>query len=108
MAKKTPTTLPDLETIPLEDEEESRQFVMRVGGHRVRMAYDRSSDRIFLTNLEVPKTIQDDAVAAKLTEKVLVWAEENRLKVVPYCSYVKGFMRRHTTWQRLLLKGVQL
>lgn len=108
MANKVPALLPDLEAIPLEDEEESRQFVMRIGGHRVRMAYDRSSDRIFLTNLDVPHALKGDEVAATLTEKVLVWAEANQLKVVPYCSYVKGYMRRNTDWQRLLLKGVQL
>jgi predicted GNAT family acetyltransferase len=38
----------------------------------------------------------------------LTWADENRMKVVPYCPYVKSYLRKHTAWQRLLVKGVQI
>lgn len=107
MAKKTLDPI-DLEALPLQDEPGSRQFVLRVGDHRARMEYDRSSDRIFLTHLEVPPAIEGQGVAAVLTEKVLAWTEANKLKLVPYCPYVKTYLRRHTAWQRLLLKGVQL
>lgn len=108
MAKKDAWEKIDLEALPLLDEEASRQFVLRVGGHRARMEYDRSSDRIFLTHLDVPSAIEALDVAAVLTEKVLVWTELNRLRLVPYCPYVKSYLRKHTAWQRLLLKGVQL
>jgi predicted GNAT family acetyltransferase len=106
MAKKTATI--DLETLPLQDEVDSRQFVLRVGEHRARMEYDRTGDRIFLTHLEVPPAIEGLGVAQVLTEKVLAWTEVNKLRLVPYCPYVKTYLRRHTAWQRLLLKGVQL
>ena len=43
-----------------------------------------------------------------LTEKVLTWAEDHRMKVVPYCQYVKTYLRRNAAWQRLLLKGVEI
>ncbi|MEO8590583.1 MAG: GNAT family N-acetyltransferase [Flavobacteriales bacterium] len=106
--KETPAKI-DLEALSLSDEMEARQFVLKIGEHRARMEYDRSSgDRIFLTRLEVPPALDVEEVSAVLTEKVLNWAEANKLKVVPYCAYVKTFLRRHTAWQRLLVKGVQL
>lgn len=106
---KNPTLLEaDLRDLPLLDEEESRQFVMRVGEHRARMEYDRNADRIFLTHIEVPPALEGQGVAAVLTEKVLEWTEANRLSLVPSCPYIKNYLRRHTMWQRLLLKGVQL
>ena len=106
-AKTTPDTL-DPSTLTLIDEEESRQFVLVVDGHRARMEYDRSSDRIFLTHLLVPLAIEGHGVADILTEKVLVWVESKGMKLVPYCPFVKTYLRRHTAWQRLLVKGVQI
>lgn len=108
MSTKATTLKVDLTDLPLIDEEESRQFVMVVGGHRARMEYDRTPDRIFLTHLLVPPAIEGQDVAAVLTEKVLNWVESKRMKLVPYCPYVKTYLRRHTAWQRLLVKGVQI
>lgn len=108
MATKTPPVAVDPMDLPLIDEEESRQFVLVVGGHRARMEYDRSSDRIFLTHLLVPPAIEGQNVAQILTEKVLAWVEAKGMKLVPYCPYVKTYLRRHTAWQRLLVKGVQI
>ncbi len=106
-AKQAPTAI-DLMGLPLIDEEESRQFVLVVDGHRARMEYDRSSDRIFLTHLLVPPALDGQDVAAALTEKVFAWVEAKGMKMVPYCPYVKTYLRRHTAWQRLLVKGVQI
>ncbi len=108
MAIKETPTLVDLNTLQLIDEEESRQFVLVIDGHRARMEYDRSSDRIFLTHVLVPPVLEGHDVAAVLTEKVLTWVEAKGMKLVPYCPYVKAYLRRHTAWQRLLLKGVQI
>ena len=98
----------DVATLPLIDEKDSRQFVLQVGDHRARMEYDRSGDRIFLTHAEVPKQLEEHGISSALTEKVLAWTEENRLKLVPMCPCVKAFLRKHTAWQRLLVKGVQV
>lgn len=53
MARRTPTPTTDLHELPLIDEVDSRQFVMVVDGHRVRMEYDRTPDRIFLDRKSV-------------------------------------------------------
>lgn len=109
MPSKAPLAQIDFDALPLLDETEARQFVLKAGDLRVRMEYDRSSgDRIFLTRLEVPAALEGQNVDAVITEKVLQWAEANKLKVVPYCNYAKTYLKRHTAWQRLLVKGVQL
>lgn len=108
MAKKEALSKVDVAALSLVDEEDSRQFVLEVAGHRARMEYDRSGDRIFLTHAEVPKPLEAHDVASALTEKVLAWTEANRLKLVPMCPSVKAFLRKNTAWQRLLVKGVQV
>ncbi len=106
----TKTLAPTLDpgTLVLIDEEESRQFVMVVSGHRARMEYDRTPDRIFLTQLTIPTALDGMDIAAVLTEKVLAWVESKGMKLVPYSPYVKAYLRKHTAWQRLLVKGVQI
>ena len=56
----------------------------------------------------MPPAIEGHDVAAVLTEKVLTWVESKNMKLVPYCPYVKTYLRRHTAWQKLLIKGMQL
>lgn len=108
MSKKEKLVTADIRELPFEDDTEARQFVLRLGEHRVRMEYDRSSDRIFLTNLHVPKSLADQGVADAFTERVLSWVELNGLKLVPTHPVFKDYLKRNPDWQRLLLKGVQL
>lgn len=108
MASKASTEVIDISKLPLMDEEESRQFVIVVDGHRARMEYDRGGDRIFLTNIHVPMQLEDKDVSNILTEMVLNWVAANNMKLVPYCPFVKTYLRRNTAWQRLLVKGVQV
>ncbi len=108
MAKKATSPTYDIDVLQLTDEEEARQLVLRVGDHRVRMEYDRSGDRIFLTNLDVPRSLGVDNMHNRMIEKVFTWVEANKLKVIPTNQLVKAYMRENKSWQRLLLKGVQV
>lgn len=109
MAKKsTSPTITDIDVLQLTDEEEARQLVLRVGEHRVRMQYDRAGDRIFLTGLDVPRGIGIDDMQKRMIEKVFAWVEENNLKMIPTNQVVKAYLRENKSWQRLLLKGVQV
>jgi predicted GNAT family acetyltransferase len=109
MAKKA-NSLPqyDIDVLELTDEEEARQLVLRIGDHRVRMEYDRSGDRIFLTNLDVPRALDGQNLPERMIEKVFTWVEANKLKIIPTNQAVKAYLREHKSWQRLLLKGVQV
>ena len=108
MGTKSTTETIDFTAIHLEDEPDSRQFVLRVNGHRARLEYDRDGDRIFLGTLDVPRQIQSLGVADVMMEKTLNWVDENSLKLIPTHPTIKGYLRKHTVWQRLLLKGVQV
>jgi len=108
MATKAKEETFDLNALPLIDEPDSRQFVLRVGEYRARMEYDRDGDRIFLGTLDVPRPVVNLGVGDVVMEKTLMWVEENRLKLIPTAPAIKAYLRKHTAWQRLLLKGVQV
>ncbi|MBK8341248.1 MAG: N-acetyltransferase [Flavobacteriales bacterium] len=108
MPTKKPTERIDLSKLPLSDDTEARRVAMQVGPLRARMEYDRSSDRIFLTLLDMPKALEEQGLVPPFIEKVLQWVEENKWKLVPTDPRVKDYLRQHPSWQRLLVKGVQL
>lgn len=108
MPRKDSTAPIDLIALNIIDEPDSRQFVLRVGEYRARLEYDRDGDRIFLGTLDVPRPVQDLGVADVFMEKTLTWVEANRLKLIPTHPVIKAYLRKHTAWQRLLLKGVQV
>jgi predicted GNAT family acetyltransferase len=109
MAKKAapPTPFVPAELV-LHDEPENRQFVTRVDGLRATVEYDRDGERIFLTGLHVPKALQALGVGDALMEKVLTHVEQQKWKLIPTNPAIKDYLRTHSAWQRLLLKGVQL
>ena len=98
----------DPATLELHDETDARQFVVRVDGHRARVEYDRDGDRVFLTSIDVPKTLEPLGMKGVLMEKVLTHVEDKRWKLIPTHPAIKDYLRQNSAWQRLLLKGVQL
>lgn len=109
MAKKeahnNPILAADLELV---DEPENRRFVVRVDGHRASLEYDRDAERIFLTGINIPLALRRYELSDALVEKVLIHVEEQRWKVIPTHPAIKDYMRTHSAWQRLLLKGIEI
>ena len=108
MKTATLPTPKELEALPLLDQPDMRQFVLQVGGQRARVEYDRQGDRIFLTGTDLPKSLEESGVGDVLMHKVLVHVEEQRWKLVPTAAFAKAYLRRHTEWKRLLVKGIHL
>jgi len=106
MAKKVAPF--DPERLELHDEPDYRQFVVRAAGQRARVEYDRDGDRIFLTSIDVPKGLEAVGVGGVLMEKVLAHVDAKGWKLIPTHPAIKQYLREHSQWQRLLLKGVQL
>jgi uncharacterized protein len=108
MAKRTVPESIDLESLPLIEEKDMRQFVLQVGEHRARMEYDHQGDRIFLTQTEIPKALDGMPVADALVLKALIFVEEKRWKLIPVSHHVKAYLRAHPEWKRLLVKGLHV
>lgn len=109
MAKKAALTTPVFpHVLELIDEPENRRFVVRINGHRASVEYDRDEERIFLTGLNIPRALRSLDVGDALLERVLTHVEEQKWKLIPTNPAIKDYLRAHSAWQRLLLKGVQL
>jgi predicted GNAT family acetyltransferase len=99
---------PELEELPLTNNESLRQFELIVDGGKAKIEYERQKDRMFLTHTEVPAALEGHGVGAAIVEKTLHYLEENNLKLVPWCPFVKTYIKRHPEWKRVLAQGIQI
>jgi uncharacterized protein len=81
---------------------ESGRFQARVDGHLCVADYRLDGDRMEMLHTEVHPALGGRGIAARLVQAALDHARANGLKVVPLCSYVRTYMRRHPETQDLL------
>jgi predicted GNAT family acetyltransferase len=89
-------------TIEVRHNEKAHVFEATVDGHRCVLDYQLRGDVMTMTHTGVPSPVGGRGVAAELVRVGLAYAEEHHLRVVPACSYVAVYMRRHPETQGLL------
>lgn len=82
--------------------EAGQRFESGVGDDVASCHYQRSGSVLNLHHTEVPHQQRGRGTAAALVKAALDYARAQGLKVVPSCSYVRAYMRRHPATQDLL------
>lgn len=85
--------------------EPQSQFETTIDGHTGYTAYElEDPDRIVFTHTIVPPELEGRGVASAIVTHALNHARESKLKVVPQCTYVSSFIKRHPEYQDLLAR----
>jgi len=84
------------------------RFEALVEGQLSRADYRLDGDVMRMTHTEVPRALEGRGIAASLVRAALDHARERGLRVVPACSYVRAYMRRHPGTRSLLVDGFAL
>ena len=79
-----------------------KRFEMHVDGHIAFLEYMLRPDMIYLIHTEVPPAIGNRGIGSKLVKKVLEEVDRRSLKVVPACSFIDIYIKRHPEWKKLL------
>lgn len=98
-ASTSPGALPSVVHHP-----EQQRFDLWVDGLHCVADYrlDRVGGCVVFTHTGVPGALRGRGIAAELIRVALDWARAERLRVVPACSYVEVYMRRHPDTLTLL------
>jgi predicted GNAT family acetyltransferase len=89
------------------NERESR-FEARVPEGLCRADYRRVGRTLHMVHTEVPAQARGRGVAGQVVAAALDYAEAAGLTVMPMCSYVRGYFRRHPERQGLLAPGSRI
>lgn len=80
---------------------ERRCFETYAQGLRCELDYVKEDTCVRIHHTGVPRALEGRGIAAELVRTALTWARDQELKVVPVCSYVDLYMRRHPEWSSL-------
>jgi predicted GNAT family acetyltransferase len=79
------------------------RFEVHVGGERAGLVdYHRNGDLLSLTHTEVGDNFQGLGLASTLARFALDSARERGLGVLPSCSYISGWIRKHPDYAELV------
>ena len=79
-----------------------RRFETTVEGLLSVAEYELAEGVVIFTHTLVPAELRGRGIAEKLVRAALAWARAGRRRVVPACSYVATFIRRHEEFQDLV------
>lgn len=84
------------------------RFEAQVDGGLAHVDYRRVGGTLHMMHTEVPPAAEGRGIAAALVQAALDYAEGNGLSVMPLCSYVRAYIRRHPDTQALLAPSARL
>ena len=88
--------------INVNNNESAHRFEAVVDGHTAFIDYKQRGDGLILIHAEVPAALEGRGVGSALARAAFEHARAMHLKVVPYCSFVAGYLKRHPEYHDLV------
>lgn len=89
-----------MERYILKDNEARSRYEFDLGGHTAYIDYEKDNGTIVLTHTFVPEAYEGRGVGAQLVAAALTDIRRQGLKVVPQCSFVAVYIKRHPEVER--------
>ncbi|HEX8653711.1 MAG TPA: GNAT family N-acetyltransferase [Allosphingosinicella sp.] len=83
-------------------DEARRRFEIEEEGATAILTYVLRDGAIVFTHTIVPEQVEGRGIGGRLAKAGLGFARERGLKVVPRCSFVRGYVERHPEYADLL------
>ncbi len=81
------------------------RFEARLPDGLCRADYRRVGSALHMVHTEVPMAARGQGIASRVVAAAVDYAAAEGLKVMPLCSYVRDWFRRHPERQDLLAPG---
>jgi uncharacterized protein len=90
------------DTIEVRHNAAASRFESTVDGLLCRADYRLEDGVMRMFHTEVPAALEGRGIASRLVRAALAYADANDFRVLPQCSYVAAYVRRHPETHRLL------
>lgn len=84
------------------DEPGNNRFVMAVAGGEAFATYRRIDGYLIVSHSEVPRALRGQGVGSELVRALFEHARSHGEQIVPACSFVADWARRHPEYQDVL------
>ena len=82
-------------------ETDKNRFAVHTEGETAVLEYRLSEGEVILTHTGVPPALEGRGIGSLLVRTGLDWARAEGLRVVPVCSFVTGYIKRHPEYTDL-------
>ncbi|HKJ99094.1 MAG TPA: GNAT family N-acetyltransferase [Desulfotignum sp.] len=83
-------------TQTIQHDKDAKTFFIEKDFTRAYLTYEQKSDTVLdFTSTFVPRIFRGQGIAADLVKTALAYARQNHFTVIPTCSYVDTFIKRH-------------
>ena len=80
-----------------------QRFTHERDGQTSYLAYRRLDDKtVDFVSTYTPPALRGRGIAARVVKRALEWAESEGMKVVPSCWFVREYVERDPSWQRVI------
>jgi uncharacterized protein len=84
------------------DDSGERRYVLPLEGATAFIDYQRAGGVVSMLHAEVPPQYEGRGIGAAMVRGALLLVRQSGEKVLPRCSFVVAFMRRHAEFHDLL------
>ena len=97
------------ENIAVQDNPGESRYELLVDGHVVgEILYRPTSDHVVLLHTEVLPSFEGKGLGARLVAGTLDDIRSRGLHVVPFCPFVRAYIRRHPEYADLVVRDVEV
>lgn len=82
-------------------DEAANRFEIELEDAKALVEYKTFPGGIAFMHTEVPRAFEGRGIAGQLAKFVLEYAKAHKLKVKPYCPYIKAYIDRHPEYQSI-------
>ena len=88
--------------VKVENNEAGQQFETEVEGRRGVLTYSESDGKLYLLHTEVADALEGKGVGSALVRAAAEHARANHLGLVPFCSFARHWLDRHSEYADLV------
>lgn len=97
------------ETMGLVKNDKERRFEMKLNGKSAYIEFFQiDNSKIYLTHTKVPEEYRGKGYGKELVKKALEMISEQDMSVVPHCSFISSYIKKHPKYKRLLDRSVSI
>ncbi|MCB2220777.1 MAG: N-acetyltransferase [Bacteroidetes bacterium] len=74
---------------------QENRFEIQIESRIAKIEYAIKNDKIYLVSTQVPEAFKGQGVGSKLVRETLSMIEKMEMKIVPVCSFIQAWFKRH-------------
>jgi predicted GNAT family acetyltransferase len=93
---------PDPLEFPVIHNPQASRFEIEKDGHLAVLEYQLIVGEIIFTHTGVPSALEGQGIGSRLARAGLDYARARELKVIPLCSFIAGYIKKHPEYTNLV------